>query len=70
MGRARRAFLSPSMMATHPTSPSQINTLLPIGLAGSMGWLEMEIDQIVGLLQEVSRDKQFKFKGMLNTGGR
>lgn len=35
----------------------------------STGRLEMEIDQIVGLLQEVSRNKQFKLKGMLNPGG-
>jgi two-component system chemotaxis response regulator CheB len=36
----------------------------------STGRLEMEIDQIVGLLQEISRNKQFNLKGMLNSGGR
>jgi hypothetical protein len=34
------------------------------------GRFEMEIDQIVGLLQEVSRNKQFKLTGMLNPRGR
>lgn len=36
----------------------------------NMGWLEMETDQIVDLLQKVSRNKQFNLKEMYDPGGR